>query len=59
MTFTQRLQQASTYISEIFEVARIGIALQNREITAEQASAAITRVGTTQVRPDDLALVSS
>ncbi|MGB3484604.1 MAG: hypothetical protein WBB07_20600 [Mycobacterium sp.] len=59
MTLTQRLQQARTNITEIFEVARIGMALQNREITPEQASAAITRVGATQVRRDELALAGS
>ena len=56
MTFTQRLQQARTNIAEIFEVTRIGMALQNREITAEQASEAISRVG---VRRDDLELASN
>lgn len=48
MTFAQRVQQARTNIAEIIEVTRIGMALQHRQITAEQASAAITRVGTSQ-----------
>jgi hypothetical protein len=54
MTFAQRIQQARNSIAEIVEVTRIGMALQNRQITAEQASAAITRVGTSQPssRPD-------
>jgi hypothetical protein len=55
VTFTQRLQQARTAIAEIFEVVQIGMALQNREITAEQASEAISRVG---IRRDDLELAS-
>lgn len=46
MTFAQRLQQVRTDIAEIVEVTRIGMALQQRRITAEQASAAISRVGT-------------
>jgi uncharacterized membrane protein YjjP (DUF1212 family) len=48
MTFAQRVQQARTNIAEIVEVTRIGLALQNRQITAEQASAAITRIGMSQ-----------
>jgi uncharacterized membrane protein YjjP (DUF1212 family) len=55
VTFSQRLQQARTNIAEIAEVTRIGIALQNRQITAEQASEAISRVG---VRHDDLELAA-
>ena len=48
MTFAQRIQQARTNIGEIIEVTRIGMALQHRQITAEQASAAISRVGASQ-----------
>jgi len=54
VTFTERLEQARTNITEIFEVTRIGVALQNREITAEQASDAIARLGAKPVRRDDL-----
>jgi uncharacterized membrane protein YjjP (DUF1212 family) len=61
MTFLQRVQQARTNIAEIAEVARIGMALQHRRITAEQASEAISRIGTAQqgTRPDGYDLVSS
>lgn len=56
MTFTQRWRQVRTDIAEIIEVTRIGLALQNREITADQASEAISRVG---VRRQDLELASN
>lgn len=61
MTFAQRVQQARTNIAEIAEVTRIGMALQHRQITAEQASAAIARVGTSQhsSRPEGYQLVSN
>jgi uncharacterized membrane protein YjjP (DUF1212 family) len=54
MTFAQRVQQARTNIAEIVEVTRIGMALQHRQISAEQASAAIAQIGTSQhtSRPD-------
>ena len=56
MTFTHRLQRARAGIAEIVEVTRIAMALQNREITAEQASAAISRMGGSQpARQDDAA----
>jgi len=61
MTFTQRVQQARTNFAEIAEITRIGMALQHRQITAEQASAAIAQVGTSQqdTRPEGYELVSS
>lgn len=59
MTFTQRIQQARTAIAEIVEVTQIGMALQNRQITAEQASEAISRVGNQPVRREDLELASA
>lgn len=55
MTVAQRFQQVRAGIAEIAEVTRIGIALQNSQITAEQASEAISRMG---VRRDDLELAS-
>ncbi|KWX69194.1 hypothetical protein [Mycobacterium sp. NAZ190054] len=58
MTFTERLEQARTNIAEIFEVARIGVALQNREISAEQASDAIARLGAKPVSRDELELAA-
>lgn len=59
MTFAQRFQQARTNIAELFEVTRIGMALQNRQITAEQAAEAIAAVGASQVRRTDLDLASN
>jgi hypothetical protein len=58
VTFTERLQQARANIAEIVDVARIGVALQNREITADQASDAISRLGTKPVRRHDLELAA-
>lgn len=55
MTFAQRFQQARANLAEIVEVTCIGMALQNRQITAEQASEAISRIG---VRRDDLELAA-
>ena len=45
MTFAHFVQKARTDIGEIVEVTRIGMALQQRRITAEQASVAISKVG--------------
>lgn len=45
MTFAHFVQKARTDIAEIVEVTRIGMALQQRRITAEQASVAISKVG--------------
>lgn len=61
MSFAQRFQKARDSISEISEVVRVGMALQNRQITAEQASEAISRIGTSQksTHPDGYELVGS
>jgi uncharacterized membrane protein YjjP (DUF1212 family) len=58
MTFAQRIHQARQTISEFVEVTRIGMALQNREITAEQAAAAVAGIGASEVRRTDLDLAS-
>lgn len=58
MTFAQRIHQARQTISEFVEVTRIGMALQNREITAEQAAAAVAGIGASEVRGTDLDLAS-
>lgn len=50
------MRQARTDTAEILEVTWIGRALHNREIAAEQASEAISRVG---VSRDDFDLASS
>lgn len=55
-----RFQKLLTSIGEIVEVTEIGLAFKNGQLTAEQASEAVSQIGASRPGPgDDRVLVDA